>query len=267
MNKAGQIKEEAVVLRSIRHSETSRIITLFGRTLGKFAVIAKGVRRSKSSSSGSGLEPPARVEALVYYKPSRSVQNLGATTVLDGYSGIKSDLALTGYAAVILEQVNRVYIDDEPNEDGYLIIADMLSRLDKNKGNPRITLWQFQLNMLRAIGFELDPFPCPVCGAKISDIGRHNLLLMDEGAICCQSCSPNNASSASEFRENNRFSLSGESVSLLRRMSNGHSSSLIRITPSQAARDELTRALEMFLRFHNPSIGKLPALRMLDQLE
>lgn len=262
MNRSGQIKEQALVLKSIRHGETSRIITLFGRTLGKFAVIAKGVRRSKSSSSGSGLEPPAHVESIIYYKPGRSVQNIGLTSVIEGYKSLKTDLALTGYAAVILEQINRLFIDGEPNNDAFTATCAALDTLDS--GNPRITLWKFQLTILRNIGFALDPFTCPVCAAPIAEISRRNSLLLEHGAICCSSCS-NDSFSVNDGEE--RFTLSGESVSLLRRLSNGNGNALTRITPSINAHKELSRALELFLRFHHPNVGALPAMRMLEQLE
>ena len=163
---------------------------------------------------------------------------------------------------MILEQVNRLFIDSEPNSEAFSATCDALNKLDS--GNPRITLWKFQLTILRVIGFALDPFPCPVCDAPIAEISRHNSLLVEHGAICCSSCS---ADAMSMTDSDNRFMLSGESVSLLRRLSNGSGNSLSRLKPSSNANKELSRALELFLRFHHPNVGKLPAMRMLEQLE
>ena len=258
-DKTGRIKADALVIRSIRHGETSRIVTLFGRTEGKFAVIAKGIRRAKSNSIGGGLDPPIRIEAIVHVRPSRSVQILGQTAVLHRYPKIKADIALIGYASVILEYIARAFSEDEPNSDGFDAAINALDGLERNPPDPRIILWKFQLDLLTAAGFGLNPFSCPVCGLSEARVGRHNLLLMDEGAICCGECRPDGI--------NQQFSLSGESVGLIRRLSDDRPTTTLRLKASPAARKELTLALDQYFRHHHPHISKMSALKMLDQLE
>ncbi len=45
-------KDRAVCLRAIDYSETSQIVTLFGRLSGKIRAIAKGSKRAKSAFDG-----------------------------------------------------------------------------------------------------------------------------------------------------------------------------------------------------------------------
>ncbi|MFH0765775.1 MAG: DNA repair protein RecO, partial [Calditrichota bacterium] len=113
-------KEVALVLRSIRHSESSRIVTLFGKTRGKFAVIAKGARKAKSGSALSAVEPPGLLEVLVYFKPHRAVQTLGSVTVLNPFLGLRSDLACGACAAAVEQLTERALTDGDPNEDVFL---------------------------------------------------------------------------------------------------------------------------------------------------
>lgn len=268
--RAGPVKEEAIVLRSIRHGESSRIVTLFGRSRGRFAVIAKGARKGKAGSIGGNIEPPNLIEALVYFKASRSVQIIGQVTVLQRYPRIKEDLALTGYAAVILELVGKTLTDSEPNELTFNAVLNALQRFENDKGNRRVNLWLFQIDLIKAAGFELDPFPCKVCGSKIASIGYRNQFLLESGSVCCSTCF---ASSENQYQEENVspsrhiVMLSGESASLLRRISENKQNSLSRLKPSSTAKTELTRVLTQYLRFHLPSGGSMPAMEMLDKLE
>jgi len=259
MNRSkGPEKEKALVIRSIRHGESSRIVTLFGERHGKFAVIAKGARKSRSGAALGTIDPPSQIEALVYFKASRSVQTLGQVSLLEGYRNIKSDLSLMAYTAVILQYINRAVTDGEPNIEAYEIAKQALINLENGKGDPRLVLWLFQLDMIRIVGFELNPFPCPICDKPVAQIDRRNLLLLDAGAICCHKCKPSNGQT---------LPLSGESVSILRRLSNGAGAGLKNLKVSSAARDEITRTLNKFLKYHHPSVGELTALDMLDQLE
>ena len=49
-------KDRAICLRVVDYSETSQVVTLFGRLLGKIRAIAKGSKRPKSAFEGP-IEP------------------------------------------------------------------------------------------------------------------------------------------------------------------------------------------------------------------
>ncbi len=251
------LKEKALVLRSIRHGESSRIITLFGETLGKFAVIAKGTRRVKRTIDGGTLEPPAIIEAVVYFKPSRNVQNIGQVSNIENFSHIKQDLDLSAYSAVILELINRAFTDAEPNPDVLELCIDTMRILEINNMHHRLTLWSFSLKLLKFIGFAFDPYACPVCNKSKAEIGSNNLFWIDAGGICCPKCRPEYGKS---------IPVGAESIRILRDTYSG-SKLLNRIKPSGKAIIEITNLLNQFLKYHHPGIGKLKALEMLERLE
>ncbi len=252
------VKEKALVVRSIRHGETSRIITLFTRSRGRVAVIAKGARRGKSTSTGGSVETSNLIEALIYFKPSRSVQTLGQASVLKSYPHIKRDLVLTGYASAGMELLNLSFTDAEPNPAAFDAAATMLENLENGRGDPRINLWIFQLALLRASGFAVNPLTCPVCGADEALIGARNIFWLDAGAVCCSDCRPVSGSS---------LPLSGESVSILRKLTENNSTAVRRLKPSRTARGEISSVLKKYLKYHHPGISKTPALKMLDDFE
>jgi len=256
-NDKGPSKETSFVLRSIRHGETSRIVTLFSQSRGKFAVIAKGARKVKSGSALGSISPPSLIEAIVFFKPSRSVQILGQVSLIDGYSKIKKDLSLMAYAAAILQIIERSFTDAEPNQPAYRLLIDTLAELETSSLHRRIILWQFELKLLEVIGFLLNPLPCPICNSKSAAIGQNNHLMLDEGAICCTHCDPGSRQ---------RFRLSGESVSILRLLSNGNQNMLNKLKPSERAFNEISTAIEKYMKYHHQSLGKLTALKLLEKL-
>ncbi|MCF7809814.1 DNA repair protein RecO [bacterium] len=257
MSGTGQIKDEAIVIRSIRHGETSRIATLFTMKNGKITVIAKGARRAKSSAVGGNIETLNHIEAIIYFKPSRSVQTLGNVTLIKHFPHIKSNLTLTGYATAIAEMLNHSFTEGEVDPDVFNAAVNTLTRFEEETIDSRIILWVFQLSLLRSIGFAIDPVICPIC-MKPSTLGLYNSLLLDAGAICCRDCQPDSDSN---------INISGESVSILRQLTNGNHNTITRLKVSNKARVEITKTLERYMRHHNPSVSKMPALKMLDRFE
>lgn len=255
---SGVIKEEALVLRSIRHGESSRIVTLFGAESGKIAVIAKGARRGKSGATGGAIVPGNYIEAIIHCKPSRSVQILGQVSVINDFSAVKGDLILSVYSSAVIEMLQRCVGDDEPNKKLLAIALESLNNMNSLKQDPKIVFLKYLLGVLSTIGFELDPFTCPVCDSNPAEIGLDNILWMEAGAICCHSCHP---------QAGNTIKLTGEFVRLLRFLSDGNSPALTRLKLSQSARKNLVGILEKFLRFHHPGLGSLPALQMLHRFE
>ena len=76
-----QEKAEALVLRGVDFSETSRIITFLSPERGLLTCIAKGVRR-KGSPLASVLDTFNHVELVYYWKEGRGVHTLGEASLL-----------------------------------------------------------------------------------------------------------------------------------------------------------------------------------------
>lgn len=256
MNKSGTVKELALILRTIRHGESSLIATVFGLNIGKMAVLAKGARGGKPGAMGGVLDPPSLAELVIYRKPGRSVQILGQATVADGFAEIKLDLALTAYAAVISELVYRGFTDGEVNSGVFQAALSSLKSFDGQLGEPQMVLWDFLLSLAEALGFGFDPIACPVCGKSPAETGAVNRVWLDAGGITCGKCSIPNGEA---------ISVSGEAVGILRllvRRAGG--SAKLRISPN--ARREITTALFRHLEHHHPAYRSLHSLKILEAL-
>lgn len=152
-----QEKSEAVVVRGVDFSETSRIMTFLTPDRGRLACLAKGVRRKKSPFAGA-LDTLNRVELVYYWKEGREVQNLAEATVLESFQGIRGAAERAAYAAFPLEVALKATEANAPSEDLYAAFVNGLRELNNWTGSIRThATWQC-LRVLCEAGYapELD---------------------------------------------------------------------------------------------------------------
>lgn len=153
-----QERTEAIVMRGVDFSETSRIVTLLCPERGRMACMARGARRPKSALAGM-LDTFNRLEVVYYWKDGRQVQNLGDVTLMDGFRALKQDLDKTLYAAFPLELAYKVAHENEPSQELYGTLVQGLEHLSAWEGDIRDhTAWQVT-RLLAVAGFGLDELP------------------------------------------------------------------------------------------------------------
>jgi len=178
-----QERTEAIVLRGVDFSETSRIITLLSPDRGRLVCMAKGARRPRSPLAGM-LDTFNRLEAVYYWKDSRAVQQLGDTTLLNGFAGLKSDLDKATYAGFPLELVYKTVHENEPSHEIYAALVSGLESLERWEGDVRThCCWQV-FRLLSVAGFEPAVEACGVCGGPLSGTLGFN----DGAGVTCGSC-------------------------------------------------------------------------------
>lgn len=148
-----QERTEAVVLRGVDFSETSRIVTFLTPARGRVACLAKGARR-KNSRLAAALDTFNRVEMVYYWKDGRGVQNLAEAAILDAFTGIKRSLEKTAYGTFVLELAGRTVHENEPSEPIFRVLVDGLKGLENWQGDARThAVWQ-AMRLLVEAGFE-----------------------------------------------------------------------------------------------------------------
>ena len=158
-------RSEALVLRSVDYSETSRIVTLLSPSRGRLTCMAQGIRRAKSKLAGV-LDTFSHIEAVYYWKDGRSIQKLGEASLLDGHHAIKASLDKGLYGAVLLEFVYKVVHENEPSHDIFGTLSRDLKSFGSWTGSARThCCWQL-LRMLWIAGYEL-PFGGDPLAARV----------------------------------------------------------------------------------------------------
>ncbi len=179
-----QERTEAVLLRSVDYSNTSRILTFLSPDRGRLACIASGARRAKSSF-GPLLDTFNRLELVYYWKDGRSVQKLTEASLLDTYSGVKADYVKNVYAAFPLELAYWLSNENEPSPELYQALTDGLAGWGSWSGDPaQYGAWH-ALKMLAAAGVRPAVDTCVHCGRTVP---AGACGFSKEGGVVCVRC-------------------------------------------------------------------------------
>lgn len=147
------VRTDAVVLRTMRYGETSRIVTLFTRDRGKLGVLARGARAAKSRF-GSTVQPLACVEAVLSWKDTRTLQTLREASHLRRFPLLSSDLDRLSAALRMAELVHALLGDEEAAPALFDLFVATLDGLDAPETHATNALLFFELRMAGLLGFR-----------------------------------------------------------------------------------------------------------------
>ena len=206
------VKTDAIVLRVVEFSETSCIVTLFTRSLGKISTIAKGARRKKSPFEAA-LDLIAICRIVLLHKSSQSLDILTEAKLQRRFRSSARDLERHYTGLYLIELLNLLTEEADPHEDLFdaavsaieAIDADQTGDLNDEIASPQDALIRFELRMLELLGHLPMLTHCVDCGREKTTIHRVQFGL-NRGGIICQNCRPG---------KTNIVSLSSEGLELM----------------------------------------------------
>lgn len=259
-------RTDAIVLRSYKYSETSKIVTLYTKAFGKTKVIAKGARKPKSKF-GSALEPITEIRAIFYTKEGRELHTLSEADLIYTFAGVKSNFDKLTYASAIVELTDRLVIGEESNIGLYRALQGTLSGIECAPQNvAEKLLWYFQLRVADLFGYRPKFAHCIRCGQSVID--QHCRFDLAQGGIVCGNCVVRAVPIAGEtsLREGRYVDLDGRSVAFLNRLQNARPDQAADIMTREGLRGEIREALRCFLEYHTEDHRKLKSLDFLDKM-
>ena len=172
-------RDHAVVLRTWRLGESDRIVSLSTRNNGQVRAVAKGVRKTRSRF-GARVEPTTH-GAIQLYR-GRELDVVTQFEVIDPFSGIRGDLDRLGRAAMLLESIDRVGLEREPNAAHYHLLVGALRALERQ--DKPLLVAGFLLKLLAQEGVGPNYEQCMGCG------NADDLAFFDAagGGMRCRSC-------------------------------------------------------------------------------
>jgi DNA repair protein RecO (recombination protein O) len=216
---AGLYRDEGIVLRTIKLGEADRIVTILTQGHGKVRAVAKGVRKT-TSRFGARLEPTSRI-ALQCYQ-GRELDVVTQAETIDAHRAIREEYVLFTHAIPMLEAVDQVAQEREPNPALYRMLAGALRTLAQ-RHSPLVTP-AFFWKLLSLEGFHPMLDECARCGEPEGGDERAFVAFdVDEGGMLCRTCA----------RGSGR-PLSAPALELLRRMLGGALNSVLAESPSAA---------------------------------
>ena len=174
---------EAVVLRHANWGEADRILTIYTREQGKLRAIAKGVRKIRSHKAGH-LEPFTHI--TVQLARSRDIPIVTQVETLDPYLPLRDDLTRTGYAAYVLELLDRfTYEEEGGNPALFRLLTDTLERLCGTAEVWAVVRF-YEMRLLDFLGFRPQLFECANCRNPIQPVDQ--FFSAPAGGVICPGC-------------------------------------------------------------------------------
>lgn len=193
---------EGLVLRNLRHGETSRIATLFTRELGKVGVIAKGAR-VPASPFGASLELFSHGSFVLYYRPGRELQFLQSGSLEHEFRGLVRDHDRYRLASALVEFLDRVLTGEEPAGELFDFARRALEVLASASRPALPELFRgLQLRVVSILGYAPRLDRCAACGRDVPPAASVSLapggpaaterwlFLPAEGGVACADCLP-----------------------------------------------------------------------------
>lgn len=180
-------KAAALVIRGTDFSETSRIVTLWTKELGKVRALAKGGRRLKSDFDVA-LDLLTVCGIVLLRKSSGSLDLLTEARVEERFPQLRHDLTALYGAYYVAEMLGDWTQDYDPHPS---LFDEALGTL-RNLGQPGVLtgpcLAHFELVLLRELGYGPALNFCADCGAALA--GQGLAFSAAGGGVLCPACQP-----------------------------------------------------------------------------
>ncbi len=173
---------EAVVLRHSDWGEADRILVLFTQEGGKTRAIAKGARKMRSRKAGH-LEPFTRV-ALMLAK-GREMPIVTQAETVDAYLPLREDLLKTGYAAYVVELLDRFTYEEGENRALFRLLVETLERISRGD-DAQLAVRYYEVRLLDLLGFRPELFHCSQNGEEIQ--AEDQYFSAELGGVICPRC-------------------------------------------------------------------------------
>jgi len=162
------ISDEVIVLGSMKHSESNKIVTMFSKDHGKIRVIAKGARK-QSSALGASLEILTISECVIYYKQPGALHLLSKSAIVHSLYSVQSHYSKLLLGLVYIEIILLWLPEEAPNEELFLLSKEYLLALnDASEESAFYTYIVVMIQFFECLGFTLHLNENPIQGNEKS---------------------------------------------------------------------------------------------------
>ncbi len=149
--KNNDIRTQGFVLRRTNYGEADRILNII-TPMGKFAVIAKSVRKAKSKLAGN-----IELFSLIDFNIHQGRSEFGIVTgakMLEHYGEILHDYRKMELAGLVFKKISQA-AENVNSEEYFNIVRQCLVGLNKGLNSDLIEVW-FLLHLMKEMGEEMN---------------------------------------------------------------------------------------------------------------
>lgn len=262
------VKTEAIVLKSMKYRDTSKIVTFYSKEYGKLKGIAKGARTAKNKF-GSSLEPMTRSMLVIYKKEHQDIHLISQCDAIESYRNMMDNLDRMGNALAVLELANQVTHEEEKNPALFDLLVNTLDALNSSNKNYNNFLQAFKLRLAGIFGYAPNLEKCNKCGKTIdTSFGEKRFAFQTaRGAIFCNRCyTPADKPNILDVQYTIYTSCSAPALQILKRLLEAQMSSLGNIEFDARIGNEIDDILRLYLRYHFNGLKPSKSKEILKQI-
>jgi DNA repair protein RecO (recombination protein O) len=180
--------DRCICLRKVEYSETSQILTLFGREHGAMRVIAKGAHRTTkqgASKFGGGIDLLDIGQAVFTLDLEKHLGTLTEWTLVEGNLELRRDLRGMYLAQYAAELVSFLIEEHDPHPQLFDRLEQTIHELAGARREEAFLA--FELDLLRETGYLAELSACVSCGLPLSD-REPAFFSPNRGGVMCRNC-------------------------------------------------------------------------------
>ena len=244
------ISNHAIVLKTIKYSDSSLICRLFTKDHGKIIVMAKGAWRPKNTS-GAILEPMNHIHIEYYHKKNRDIQILKNVSLNNSLHIVRSHLSKIVLGQIIIESLDKTTLQNNPMPILYRLTWKVLNKINENNVNFWIAFSFYLYHLAVRLGFMPNTNSCRNCQTKLQDA---NIDLVF-GELVCNNCVGKN-----------KLIINNKSLQLLQNITMIH---LDEIENEMSLSNEMVsiiKFLKIFNSMHLVGMNKVRSLHLMEKI-
>lgn len=248
------VRTDAIVLKSMRYRDSSKIVTLYTRSFGKVSVVAKGARDIKSKFGGS-LEPMTYISVVFYKKPHRELHLLSHADILEEYHVLHTEYENLSFGYAVVDLLNAVMHGEEEHPAVFHLLQETLRTIDTGTKNLINVFYWYEMRLAALLGFAMGLDRCGVCGTPIREgSGIRAGFNPVQGSVIDERCGGNT---------DRWIPLSLSSASILRQLSQVAIEGSMSLEMSDASGKEIDSILRAHFGAHIETTRRMKSLRII----
>lgn len=176
------IKTEGIVIGETRYKETSKILNIYTKELGKISVMAQGALRPKSQL----LAVTQMFSCSEFqFRKGRNFYYIIQADLIDTLYSIRESIERVSYGFYILELLNKSVPDEEANEKLFYLLKKGLFTLSSIDDEILKFIVAYELKYVCFLGYRPLIDRCVSCSSNLSNNLKFSISL---GGVLCPNC-------------------------------------------------------------------------------
>lgn len=148
------VKSDAIIIKSMKYGDSSKIISVFSKEYGKISFLAKGAYQKKSKFAGI-LETMNEINATFYLKNNTDLFVISSADLINSCQNLSANINHFAVGLLILEALSIIKENRIPDDFVYNNISEILHKLKEIPANPISYFVKMMLILAEATGYEL----------------------------------------------------------------------------------------------------------------